>query len=71
MSREFKTDFLEPALVGLNKQESMRVAIALDAAICFGALEHAEGNESMQDLEVIRRKYQENVERLAKKKRWL
>lgn len=63
--RNFQADFLMPALLGLPKQHIQRVAIALDAAIAFGALEQAQGNGSLQDLAAVEAKYWDNVRRLA------
>ncbi len=62
--RNFQTDFLAPALKGLSKREAIKMSIALDAAIAFGALEHASGNESLQDLTLVTTKYWDNVARL-------
>jgi hypothetical protein len=38
---------------GLNRKEAKRVAKALDIAIAFGAIEHATGNESLQDVPTV------------------
>lgn len=65
-ARSFQVDFLKPALLGLKSHQAQRVAIALDAAIAFGALEHAQGNDSLQDLAAVEAKYWDNVGRLAK-----
>ncbi len=65
MPRDFRIDFLVPAISGLSPSQASRVAIALDAAIAFGALEHADGNESLQDRLTVEAKYQNNVARLA------
>lgn len=63
-TRNFMLDFLGPAITGLNKKETRRVTIALDAAIAYGALEHAGGNESLQNLDTVEAKYWDNVRRL-------
>jgi len=42
--RQFQTDFLGPAIVGLTPDQAVRVARAMDCAIAFGALESLEGN---------------------------
>lgn len=63
--RNFQLDFLAPALSGLSKQQAIRVGMALDAAICFGVLEHAQGNASLGDLAVVEAKYWNVVGRLA------
>lgn len=57
MSREFGRDFCGPAIKGLKPRDAKRVAKALDAAIAFGALEHAEGNESLQDTRQVQARY--------------
>lgn len=65
-ARDFRTDFLLPAISGLSRRHAARVAMALDAAIAFGALEHADGNESLQCRELVEAKYRDNVARLGK-----
>ena len=64
MARDFQDDFLRPALQGLSKKDAIRVGIALDAAICFGVLEAAAGNPSLQDRAAVEAKYLDNVSRL-------
>lgn len=64
MERDFQKDFLMPALRGLSHKQQKRVAIALDTAIVFGALEHADGNESLQDQVQVQAKYWQCVEKL-------
>lgn len=55
--RNFHRDFLQPAITGLKRTDALRVAKALDAAIAFGALEHAQGNESLQDARAVEARY--------------
>lgn len=62
--REFVADFCGPAIKGLKPRDAQRVAIALDAAIAFGALEYVEGNESLQNMQEVSAKYWDNVMRL-------
>lgn len=64
MARNFQTDFLIPAIEGLSKKHALRVSAALAAAICFGMLEAADGNASLQDRASVEAKYADNVRRL-------
>lgn len=43
-------EFTALAVQGLNPSQARRVGKALDVAICFGVLEHANGNPSLQDV---------------------
>jgi len=63
--RDFQIDFCLPAIRGLRRKQSQRVAIALDAAIAFGVLEYLDGNESMKDRAAIESRYRDCVQRLA------
>lgn len=63
-SRNFALDFLMPALQGLSPVQARRVALALDTAIWFGALEHANGNDSLISLRALETRYWDNVRRL-------
>jgi hypothetical protein len=65
VSRDFQNDFLRPAIDGLSVDDQHRIAVALDTAICFGVLEYAGGNSSLQDLKAVAKKYNENVDRLS------
>lgn len=65
-TRHFQTDFCLPALRGLDLESAARVALALDIAIAFGALEYAEGNPSLQDLPMLRALYAGKVDRLRR-----
>lgn len=62
--RNFTTDFLLPALDGLTREQMRRVAVALDTAVLYGALEHAHGNDPLTDLRTIESRYWDNVQRL-------
>lgn len=64
MSRDFQVDFLMPALRGLTREQQARIAVALDCAIAFGALEHAEGNSSLQSMDIVATEYDKKVARL-------
>lgn len=64
--RNFQVDFVFPAIKGLEPEQAQRVAKALDAAICFGVLEHANGNDSLRDLQMVEAKYNSNVAELKK-----
>lgn len=55
--RDFQTDFCLPAISGLSRRDAQRVGKALDAAIAFGALEHANDNESLQDIRAVEARY--------------
>lgn len=62
--RDFQEDFLKRALTGLTSTQQVRVAVALDAAICFGVLESHGDNESLKDIKSVEGKYWASVERL-------
>ncbi len=67
--RDFQQDFLIPAsnfcrTRGLPGRHLDGLALALDIAIAYGALEALTGNESMQDLTALDRAYWQKVERL-------
>lgn len=62
--RNFQTDFCAPAIAGLSKRDATRVAIALDAAIAFGALEAHGGNESLRAGPELEAAYWQKVLRL-------
>jgi hypothetical protein len=65
MARNFHADFLMPAIKDLNNPMlAQKIAIALDCAIAFGALERADGNPSLQDVDVLNAQYAEKVQRL-------
>lgn len=64
VSRNFQADFLMPALKGMSPLQQQRIALALDCAIAFGALEAQQGNESLQDNEALRAAYLEKTVRL-------
>ena len=64
MARDFRYDFLIPALRDLSPEQGRQVAIALDAAICFGVLEAMDGSESLQNRALVEAKYADNVARL-------
>ena len=67
MSRDFRTDFLAPAISGLSKSDMTRVALALDCAIAFGALEARDGNESLSGpADALQAEYLRKVARLAR-----
>lgn len=61
--RDF-TEFVSNAVRGLSNQDAARVAKALDCAIAFGALEYAEGNESLQDTGLVARVYEQKLSAL-------
>lgn len=65
-NRDFTRDFLVPALQGLSGKQKIKIAIALDAAIAFGALEYVEGNDSFKDTAAVEVKYWDNVLRLKR-----
>lgn len=52
------------AIRGLNAEQARRVGKALDIAIGYGAIEHATGNESLQDIDAVKRVTVERLERL-------
>ena len=56
-SRDFQIDFCLPAIKGLKRTDALRVGKSLDAAIAFGALEHANDNESLQDIRAVEARY--------------
>lgn len=63
--RNFHADFLMHAIKDLdNPVLSRRIAVALDTAILFGALERAEGNTSLQDIQVMTAAYKDKVKML-------
>lgn len=64
MKRDFAEDFLLPAVNHLPSADKTRIAIALDCAVAFGALELLDGNESLMDQAALEKKYAENVKRL-------
>lgn len=64
--RDFINDFLNPAVAGLKPNDQRRVAVALDAAIAFGALECHDGNASLLDKGAVAAKYENNVALLQK-----
>lgn len=64
--RDFQRDFCAPAIAGLSKKDAIRVAIALDAAIAFGALEAQDGNESLKMGPELIATYWQKVMRLKK-----
>ena len=64
--RNFQEDFCLSAFQGLNETQRIRVAIALDIAICFGALESMDGKESFKDRTLVETMYEDKVRRLAK-----
>ncbi len=66
MTRDFQKDFAAPAIRGLNPDAAKRVALALDIAIAFGALERAQGNKSLSNIDLIEQQYAEKVARLAR-----
>lgn len=65
-SRDFTKDFCTPAITGLRRRDALRVGKALDAAIAFGALEHANDNESLQDIRAVEARYWSLVMELKK-----
>lgn len=64
-SRDFRR-FLGAAITGLSPADSNRVALALDIAVAFGILEHADGNPSLQSLPMLAAAYAEKLGRLEK-----
>lgn len=64
--RNFQTDFLAPALKNLSPLTQKRIALALDCAIAFGALEAQQGNESLKVGPELERAYAEKVSRLQR-----
>lgn len=64
--RNFQKDFVMPAIAGLSHKEANRIGLALDCAIAFGALEHASGNESLQNQQQLEAAYWDKVMRLKK-----
>lgn len=58
------TDFLTPAIRGLSESQQRRIAVAMDCAIAFGAMQHADGNESLQDRAAVQAKYNDNLKKL-------
>lgn len=64
MARSFQRDFLSHAIKDLDPLMARRVAIALDSAILFGALERAEGNASLQDIDTMKAAYEDKITRL-------
>lgn len=65
MAIDFR-EFTLLAIAGLNKKAALRVGKALDVAVAFGALEHATGNESLQDVEAVRAVAESKLEALRK-----
>jgi hypothetical protein len=64
-ARNFHADFLMPAIKDLNNPMlAQRMAVALDCAIAFGALERAAGNPSLQDIATLEAEYDKKVSRL-------
>lgn len=63
MKRNFH-DFLVPALAGLDAPAAARVALALDCAIAFGALESHDDNASLKAGGELERVYAEKIARL-------
>jgi len=59
-------EFTALAIQGLNRQEARRVAKALDCAIMFGAIEHASGNESLQDILALKDELTKRMDALSK-----
>lgn len=51
------------AIKGLKKKDAIRVALALDCAIAFGALS-AHKNESLMNKQAVEFSYQEKLSRL-------
>jgi hypothetical protein len=62
--RNFHLDFMLPALEGLSKTNLRRIAIALDAAMAFGALECIDGNTFLTDRAAMEARYWRCVMRL-------
>lgn len=71
--RDFHSDFLMPAIAGLTDPNTHRVAVALDTAVMFGALEALEMIEKTPrglwtvlgaTPTQLQEKYEENVRRL-------
>jgi hypothetical protein len=62
--RDFQKDFCAPAIAGLSRKQALRVGIALDCAIAFGALEAQQGNESLKDSPQLEAAYWDKVMRL-------
>lgn len=60
-------EFTLLAVDGLNKKAARRVAQLLDVAIAFGAMEHARGNASMQDIAAVERRALEVLARVRQK----
>lgn len=60
-------EFTLLAVDGLNKKAARRVAQLLDVAIAFGAMEHARGNASMQDIAAVERRALDVLARVRQK----
>jgi len=59
------SQFIRPAIKGLNKKAAIKVGIALDAAIIFGILEYLGGNESVRlPQDDLQKLYDEKIQRL-------
>jgi hypothetical protein len=65
MSIDFR-EFTALAIQGLNKKAAIRVGKALDVAIAFGALEHAAGNASLQDVPAVQAAAEQKLEELRR-----
>lgn len=54
-------EFTLLAIEDLNKKAARRIGQLLDVAIAFGAIEHARGNPSLQDIEQVQKQAEEKV----------
>ena len=67
MPRDFRSDFVEPAVRGLDPMTAQKVGIALDCAIAFGCLAALDGEAGFThtDSAQVSLLYKENVRRLT------
>jgi hypothetical protein len=64
--RDFRTDFCLPAMSGLTAAQCVKIGLALDCAIAYGALEMLDGNESLLDPPALAAAYADKVARLKR-----
>lgn len=62
MARNFAQDFVIRVIVGMDRDTGARVAVAMDCAIAYGALEYRDGNESLRAL--TDKDYEDKIKRL-------
>lgn len=62
--RDFQKDFLVPLIATMQTEEGVQVALALDCAIIYGALEAQTGNESLKLSPVLESTYWNKVAKL-------